>query len=116
MSSGDKAHIQLVKATRSLAEQLAKEQSRRRQGGLPAIPATEVITKLLDPEPKAREDDLLFACDSEHGRRALSVLSVNRNGVTIRLHSGSGASRDELAEMLRAALAHLESHGKLAVG
>ena len=113
-SSADKGHVELLTATRQEAERLAKDQTLRRLNGLPGIQAAEVIKKLLNPQPKAQLEDLLFACDSEHGRRALSVLSANRNGVTVRLHAGSGASRDELAEMLRVALAHLEAQGKLA--
>jgi ParB family chromosome partitioning protein len=103
---------QEIKATRNAAEQIAIDQAARRQAGRSMIPSSDVIARLMNPQPSALDDDLLFACDSEHGRRALSVLSANRNGVTVRLHAGSGASPDDLAGMLRAALAHLEKQGR----
>lgn len=113
IAAGDgRASPRALKATRIAAEQIATDQAARREAGRSMIPSSDVIARLMNPEPKAVHDDLLFACDSEHGRRALSVLSANRNGVTVRLHAGSGASPDELAGMLRAALAHLEKQGK----
>ena len=111
-SADDKTSAHTLKLTRNAADHLSKEQQARRKSGRPGIPSAEVIAKLMHPEPKTAADDLLFTCDSDHGRRALSVLSANRNGVTVRLHAGSGASRDDLADMLRAALAHLAATGK----
>jgi ParB family chromosome partitioning protein len=40
------------------------------------------------------------------------VLSSNRNGVTLRLHAGSGASESELVRLLREALASLAASGR----
>ncbi|MDI1297476.1 MAG: chromosome partitioning protein ParB, partial [bacterium] len=48
---------------------------------------------------------------SAHGRPGLTVQSVNRQGITIRLHAGSGASIDDLTRALRQTLEHLEDQG-----
>jgi ParB family chromosome partitioning protein len=39
----------------------------------------------------------------------LTIQAANRQGVTVRLHAGSGADIDELIEALRSMLAHLET-------
>ena len=62
-----------------------------------------VLWVLLAPYWARRSD--------HHGRKALTVTSVNRQGVTVRLHAGSGVDKDTLANALRAALEHLERSG-----
>ncbi|WOE75567.1 ParB/RepB/Spo0J family partition protein [Alterisphingorhabdus coralli] len=49
---------------------------------------------------------------SKMGRLALSIQSANRQGVTIRLHAGSGASEAELARSFKEALALLKKQGR----
>ena len=101
-----------VPAYRGMAKQIAREQAEAREAGRPALPAPDVLRRLLDagtaddplPEPYVRL--------SAHGRPMLSVRSANRQGVTLRLHAGSGADHDALAQALRDALAHLEATGR----
>jgi ParB family transcriptional regulator, chromosome partitioning protein len=42
----------------------------------------------------------------------LSLLSQNRQGLTLRLHAGSGATHNELLTELRFMLEQLEADGK----
>lgn len=100
------------KAMSAAAERLAGEQEARRKAAQPAVPAAEVAQTLLaakDPKVGAAQ---LFEGSSAHGRTALTVLSSNRNGVTLRLHAGSGASEDELARLMQDALASLKAGGR----
>lgn len=100
-------------AIRTEAARLASTQQERRAMGAPGLPAAEVIRRLLDAPntadapPKAEP----FTWSTPYGRPALTVQSVNRQGMTIRLHAGSGADNDTLASALRDTLAHLERQG-----
>ncbi|NJR80354.1 ParB/RepB/Spo0J family partition protein [Sphingomonas corticis] len=94
------------------AKALAKAQKARREAGDGALPAAEVQRRLLNA-PRAKADaPEPFVWTTPHGRPGLSVQSVNRQGVTIRLHAGSGAGPDDLANALRHALAALEAEGR----
>lgn len=93
------------------ARVLAADQAFRREQAVTLWGAAEVVRRLLaaplvrtaPPEP--------WTWHGAAGRPALTIQSVNRQGVTVRLHAGSGAGADELVEALRAALAHLEDEG-----
>jgi ParB family chromosome partitioning protein len=102
------------KAIATMARQVAKEQADKRNAGAPPYPAADVLRRLLDaPNTLAGETTAQpFRYESKHGRTALTVQSANRQGVTIRLHAGSGADTDELVTALREALAHLQSTGR----
>jgi ParB family chromosome partitioning protein len=94
------------------AKEIATEQLQRRNNGASPIGASEVFRRLLNasaPSSSATQDPFIYV--GKHGRPALSVQSANRQGVTIRLHAGSGADADELANALKIALEHLESIG-----
>ncbi|MDF2495968.1 ParB/RepB/Spo0J family partition protein [Sphingomonas sp.] len=93
---------------------LARDQQTRRAQGLSPWNAAEVVRQLLEA-PKAagsQASDQPWVWTTAHGRPALTVQSANRQGVTIRLHAGSGADNNELADALRHALTHLESEGR----
>ena len=101
-------------ATAILAEArvLAADQAFRREQAVTLWGAAEVVRRLL-AAPLVRTAPVEpWTWHGAAGRPALTVQSVNRQGVTVRLHAGSGASADELAEALRAALAHLEDEGR----
>jgi ParB family chromosome partitioning protein len=95
-----------------IAKSLALEQARRRDDGLPAIPANQVIKQLMARDDGDAQRGPAFVFQSKLGRDALSVLTSNRQGVTIRLHPGSGADRHELTKALHEALLHLEKQGQ----
>ncbi|MCP1471678.1 ParB family chromosome partitioning protein [Sphingobium sp. OAS761] len=92
---------------------LRDEQTRLSARGDAALPAGEVVRRLL-AAPRAvnatRKDEP-YVWTSRHGRPALSVQSVNRQGITLRLHAGSGADTDALVQALRDTLDHLERQG-----
>lgn len=94
------------------ARDLAREQAARRERGSPPLPAAEVLRRLLYAPREPMAAPAPFVWTTPHGRTALSIQSVNRQGVTLRLHAGSGADPDTLANAVRAALAHLEAEGR----
>ncbi|PKP94153.1 MAG: chromosome partitioning protein ParB [Alphaproteobacteria bacterium HGW-Alphaproteobacteria-16] len=100
-----------AKAIGDAAKRLAREQADRHRDNAPAIPAAEVIRRLLAATKSPRAQASHFVYKSELGREALSVLSVNRQGATIRLHKGSGANEEALVTALREALAYLDETG-----
>lgn len=108
---GDKAGARRIAAR---ARVLATEQTVRMGSGLAPLASGEVLRALLDAGRPASEAPGLeaFSYASRHGRPALSVQSINRQGLTLRLHAGSGASADELAEALRALLNRLDAEGR----
>lgn len=108
-SPGDGA---VLKAMKAAAIKLTALQGQRQVKGQAPVLAADVVRELMDATSVAPEAESLFEADSAHGRKALSVLSCNRNGVTVRLHAGSGANASELASLLVSALAALEARGK----
>jgi len=90
---------------------LEAERLKAARGGSP-LPSAEVVRRLLQAAEPQSDPDEVISFDTPHGRTALSVLSANRNGVSVRLHAGSGATEAELAEMLKAALKALAARGK----
>lgn len=101
-----------ARAIQSAARDLAREQSSRLGSGTPLYNAAEVLRRLLDAPNAVGETARQFTWNTPHGRPGLSIQSSNRQGVTIRLHAGSGAGTDELLEALRQALDHLEAEGR----
>lgn len=96
------------------ARALAREQKTRRDNALGLWSASEVMRQLMEA-PRADDGGAsaqTWTWTTTHGRPALTVQSANRQGVTIRLHAGSGADHHELVNALRAALEHLEAEGK----
>ena len=96
----------------AVARTIAKDQDARRRSGQTGVPAAQVAQMLLNAQRATGGADLMFSGDSAHGRTALTVLSANRNGVTMRLHAGSGASENELARLMKEALAALSARGQ----
>lgn len=104
---------QALKKVKAEAGALAAEQAERRKTGLPSVPSNDVVRRLLAAaQQTAGEGDPLFRADSVHGRLAVSVLSANRNGATVRIHAGSGASDEEIVALVADALAALKAKGK----
>lgn len=94
------------------AKALAKLQDERRKAGDPALPAAEVIARLLAAPQTGRAKPEQQVYNSKFGRPAVTVRSVNRQGVTIRLHSGSGLGLEELTEIFMTAMVELEAEGR----
>lgn len=101
-----------AKAILAEARLLARLQAERRGSGQAGVPASDVLRRLLAAPIGPAAPEPLFAWTAPSGRTGLSVLSVNRQGVTVRLHAGAGAGPDELAEALRQALDQLDREGR----
>jgi ParB family chromosome partitioning protein len=102
-----------LKKTKVEAEAVAADQSRRRKQGMALLPSSEVTRRLYAASQEAAgQGDPLFRADSVHGRAAVTVLSCNRNGATVRIHAGSGASDAEIVALVADALAALKSSGR----
>jgi ParB family chromosome partitioning protein len=110
LAEGDPKALKKAKAE---AEVVAAEQAKRRKLAQPCIPSSDVTKRLWEAtQETSGQEEALFRADSAHGRPAVSVLSANRNGATVRIHAGSGASDSEILTMVADALAALKSKGK----
>src|SRR6185295_9789195 len=78
---GDRTAARRIEAR---ARGLATEQAARQAAGTPPL-----LAAASPPAEAAPLGDLAYV--SRHGRPALSVQSINRQGVTLRLHAGAGA-------------------------
>ena len=102
-----------LKRAKGEAEVIAADQAKRRKAGQATIPAADVTKRLQEAtHDVGAEPEALFRADSAHGRPAVSVLSANRNGATVRIHAGSGASDVEIVSMVADALKALQSQGR----
>lgn len=99
-------------AITAAARTILKEQRAAQKAGSPTLPAAEVIKRLLQaPHAQAAKPEP-YRYINRHQRTVLSVQSANRQGVTFRVHAGSGADRQEIISALQEALDHLEGIGK----
>ncbi|EGD60869.1 parB-like partition protein [Novosphingobium nitrogenifigens DSM 19370] len=96
------------------ARVLAREQEAARARGTSPVAASDVLRRLLAaPHAGVEREGPLFVWDNARtGRRAVSVLSSGRQGLTLRLHSGTGSTTEDLLEGVRAALEDLAAQGK----
>ncbi|MBV9994952.1 MAG: ParB/RepB/Spo0J family partition protein [Caulobacteraceae bacterium] len=102
-----------VRRAKAEAAAIRAEQAERRKRGEAGLPSGEVTRRLYAAlQEPASEGESLFRADSAHGRLAVSVLSANRNGATVRIYAGSGASDAEIVAMVADALAALKAKGK----
>jgi ParB family transcriptional regulator, chromosome partitioning protein len=102
-----------LKKAKSEAEAVAADQAKRRKLAQACIPSSDVTKRLYDAtQETAGQGEVLFRAESAHGRPAVSVLSANRNGATVRIHAGSGASDSEILAMMADALTALKTKGK----
>ncbi|MFM6829016.1 MAG: chromosome partitioning protein ParB, partial [Novosphingobium sp.] len=93
------------------ARTITRQQEERRVRGTPALGANEVIARLLAAPKQAEERTAPRTYEGAHGRTAITVQSSNRQGVTLRLHAGSGVDTRRLLEIIHDALMDLEESG-----
>ena len=84
--------------------------------GRPPLPGSAALRRLLaaaiPPAPVVGYGHRVqLEVPGPHGRTALAVKSVNRQGITIHLPMASGAADDELADSLREVLRALRANG-----
>lgn len=106
---GDESKVDRILA---YATTLAREQQTRRDEGHPALPAAEVVRSLLNAPVIAEPQPPRYEWKTPYGRKVLTVQSNNRQGMTIRLHAGTGMNPEEVADILRMALTELEAEGR----
>jgi ParB family chromosome partitioning protein len=81
--------------------------------GTNPLDVAEALKRLhAEPEIEKKIGFQPLTLDSELGRPALTLQSANRQGVTLRLHAGSGASEAELTRAFKAALKVLRDQGR----
>ncbi|MDV6330934.1 ParB/RepB/Spo0J family partition protein [Asticcacaulis sp. 201] len=106
------AEPELVKAMKAVAAKLSADQAQARANGKTAVLAIDVVKQLMDAGSDVETTEPFIKFDAPSGRTALSVLSSNRNGVSVRVHAGSGATEAELVAMFRSALHAVEKQGR----
>lgn len=95
------------------AATLAAEQSARAAQGTPPLPAAEVLKRLLAaPHAESAAKVRTLVINTPAGRPLVTVQSSNRQGVTLRLHAGSGAGRSTVLNAISDALIQLEEEGR----
>lgn len=99
------------------AKTIARLQHVRRAGGEAPLPAADVMRRLLAaPLAKAGRNDGGKAPARTYtgalNRPAVTVRTVNRQGVTLQLHAGSGLDTEGLIELVTEALKDLEQQGQ----
>lgn len=104
-----------AKAIKAEARLVAAEQQVRREESLSPLSFPEVLRRLLGAPTSHVTRDEPYRAASRYGRDMLTVQSVNRQGVTVRLHAGSGADREELIDALRSMLEHIEVQAKVSL-
>ncbi|WP_066526126.1 ParB/RepB/Spo0J family partition protein [Erythrobacter sp. CCH5-A1] len=92
------------------AKDLATKQAQLRNEGKPPIPAPDVIKALLTTEQSPTKNREIVL-NGAHDRPAVSLQRTNRQGVTLRLHSGHGLSDDELLAKIKLLLETLAADG-----
>lgn len=94
------------------ARVLAKLQDDLRRQGEPALPAAEVIRRLIAAPQSDRTPIEPRIYPGLLDRPAVTVRSVGRQGVTLHLHAGSGLDRTAILQRVAQALADLEDDGR----
>jgi ParB family chromosome partitioning protein len=91
---------------------LAGEQEAARTAGFAGPAATEVQRRLLSAHVTSTASASPEVWLGPLGRPMLSLQSTNRQGATVRVHAGSGASPEDLARAFQELLAGLKTQGK----
>ena len=94
------------------AKVLSRDQAERRASGAPALTATEVLGRLLAAPRAGKEAPQPRTYTGAHGRPAVTVQTVNRQGITLRLHAGAGVDTKRMLEIVHDALMDLDDEGR----
>lgn len=97
-----------------VAKLLVDEQADRHARGLLPYAAAEVMRRLMEAPSHGivTEQVERYRYTNSYGRTILSLQSENRQGVTIRLHAGTGADAQTVVDAVRHLLEHLERNGR----
>ncbi|MCW1385075.1 ParB/RepB/Spo0J family partition protein [Novosphingobium sp. KCTC 2891] len=94
------------------ARNLAREQAERRAAGEDALPAAEVLRRLLAAPRGPVERGPVRVYRGYGDRPAVTVRSAGRQGVTLQIHSGAGLDHKRIMELVADALLDLEEEGR----
>lgn len=93
--------------------EIEAEQQRREQSVKAPLATTDIIRQLLNGvDGAAQPSPALFEALGPQGRPILTLAGQNRQGLTIKLHRGAGASRTDLVAAFDEMLAQIEAEGK----
>jgi ParB family chromosome partitioning protein len=93
------------------AVKLSQEQDQLRGAQKPGISASEVIKRLVRA-PLERPKAAAPVIETHKGRPVVTVMSSNRQGVTLKLHSGSGLETEETVAAVRRILEKLQKQSR----
>ena len=94
------------------AKALTAEQAHKRLRAEPLLSASEVMRRLIEA---TEGNDTRPAPLIEHGksgRPVVTVMSSNRQGITLKIHSGAGADHEEAIAAIRRVLDSLEKQNR----
>jgi len=99
-------------AVRAEALRLSAEQGRLRSEGQSGIAAADVMRRLIRATQERAKPQAPLIEKAKSGRPIATVLTANRQGVTLKLHAGAGADPDEIVGAVRRLLDRLEKQNK----
>ena len=99
-------------AVRAEALRLSAEQRRLRSEGQSGIAAADVMRRLIRATQERAKPQAPLVEKAKSGRPIATVLTANRQGVTLKLHAGAGADPDEIVGAVRRLLDRLEKQNK----
>lgn len=91
---------------------ISRLQEERNKAGDEPLPAAEVIRRLIAAPRDTARSGPIKVYRGIMDRPALTVRTVNRQGVTLQIHSGSGLDTKGMLELLADALIDLENEGR----
>jgi ParB family chromosome partitioning protein len=90
------------------ATDIAADQALLRENGEPPLAATEVWRRLTEAPKTAASKPAPVIENNGSGRAVVTVMSANRQGVTLKLHAGTGLDHDAVIAAVRKVLDRLE--------
>lgn len=94
------------------ARRIRVEQDKRLSNNAPLLLGPDVLKRLLAAGKDKDPSEQRYIVRTADGRPAITILSNNRQGVTLRLHAGTGLEEEAIAEHVKEALHHLKDVGR----
>lgn len=94
------------------ARGIGQEQDKRRRNKAPLLVGPDVLKRLIAAGKDKDPSEQRYVVRTPDGRPAITILSNNRQGVTLRVHAGAGLDEDAVADHVKEALRHLSGIGR----
>jgi ParB family chromosome partitioning protein len=94
------------------ATKLVAEQELRRKAQQPPISSSEVMTRLMRAPIERPKSAAPVVESTRQGRPIVTVMSTNRQGVTLKLHAGSGIDTEETLAAVKRVLDKLQKQSR----